>query len=102
MDLVGLGLPVGGEDYHGFGLDLLGDLLADGLEDGVDGVGSVVLDVRLGRTGVSRVRDVVGKGDLPLRGSRSRLVLSASWEMAVLVSSFVSWTERSTQKTNSS
>ena len=49
MDLVGLvGLPVGGKDDYGLGLDLLGDLLADGLEDGVDGVGGVVLDIGLG------------------------------------------------------
>ena len=47
MDFVGLGLPVGGENYDGFGLDLLGDFFADGLEHGVDGVGCVVLDVWL-------------------------------------------------------
>lgn len=48
MDLVGFGLPVGGKDYHGLGLDLLGYLLADGLEDWVDGVLGFVLDVGLG------------------------------------------------------
>jgi hypothetical protein len=49
VDLVGLvGLPVGGKDDYGLGLDLLGDLLADGLEDRVDGVGGVVLDIGLG------------------------------------------------------
>lgn len=48
VDLVGLGLPVGREDYDGRGLDLLGNLLADGLENGIDGVCGVVLDVGLG------------------------------------------------------
>jgi hypothetical protein len=49
VNLIGLvGLPVGGKDDYGLGLDLLGDLLADGLEDRVDGVGCVVLDVGLG------------------------------------------------------
>lgn len=48
MDFVGLGLPVGGEDYHCFGLDLLGYFLADGLEDWVDGVFDFVLNVGLG------------------------------------------------------
>lgn len=49
VDFVGLGLPVGGEDYYRFGLDLLGDLLANLLENGVDGVGGVVLNVGLER-----------------------------------------------------
>ena len=49
VNLIGLvGLPVGGKDDYGLGLDLLGDLLADCLEDGVDGVGGVVLDIGLG------------------------------------------------------
>lgn len=41
------GLLVGGEDYYGGGFDFLGDFFVDGLEDGVDGVGGVVLDVGL-------------------------------------------------------
>lgn len=47
MDLVGVCLPVRGEDYYGFGFDLLGDFTADGLEDGVDGVFGFVLNVWL-------------------------------------------------------
>ena len=45
-------LPVGGEDDHGGGLDARDDFVADGLQDGVDGVGGVILDVGL-RGGVS-------------------------------------------------
>jgi hypothetical protein len=48
LDLIGLGLPVGREHHDSLGFDLLSDLLADRLQDGVDGVGLVVLDVRLG------------------------------------------------------
>lgn len=50
VDLVGgaLGLPVGGEDDDGGGFYFLADFFADGLEDGVGGVGGVVLHVGLG------------------------------------------------------
>lgn len=48
VDLVGLvGLPVGGKDNYGLGLDLLRDLLANCLEDGVDRMCGVVLDIGL-------------------------------------------------------
>lgn len=53
------GLPVGGEDYYGGGLDFLGDFLADGLEDGVDGVGGVVLDVGLHHCQLFRLNEGV-------------------------------------------
>lgn len=48
VDLVWFSLPVSREDYHSLGLHFLCDLLADPLEDRVDGMLLVVLDVRLG------------------------------------------------------
>ncbi len=47
VDLVRFGLPVGGEDYNGLGLDLLSDLLADCLEDRIHGMCCIVLYIGL-------------------------------------------------------
>ena len=75
VDLVGRGgLPVGGEDHDGFGFDLLGDFLADALEDRVDRVGGVVLDVRLGGRNFVLVRPggggLLGGGVMKKRGNK--------------------------------